>query len=162
MMVNKTTLDQAKMLIEAERAHQDSRWGTTHDHGHTPQEWRDLIALYMAKALETPPTPPDFVEFGRRLTQVAGLGCVIADMLESAREALSKFPPGATWFMRCKDCEEMYVASQGWSMTTGKQNVYWVRPRPIRQPKKCRHEGTVQHWNGEAWVDMSALGSPTP
>lgn len=59
---------------------------------------------------------------------------------------------GETYFIRCADCEEMYVATEAFSFATGQAMVLWRRPRPKRKPVQCAHRGAIQRWDGHDWV----------
>lgn len=64
---------------------------------------------------------------------------------------------GLTWFLRCGNCETMYVPTEGINWQTGTTSVYWVKPRPIKKPKPCAHTGAVQRWDGTAWVEATII-----
>jgi hypothetical protein len=67
-------------------------------------------------------------------------------------------PDGATWFLRCAECETLWVASSGFDWRTGQEACYWVRPRPIRSPKPCRHQGGIERWAGTRWEATPIAG----
>lgn len=62
---------------------------------------------------------------------------------------------GLTWFLRCGDCHEMYVPTEGLNWKEGTTQVYWVKPHPVRKPAKCDHSGPVERWDGTAWVEAA-------
>ena len=63
---------------------------------------------------------------------------------------------GLTSFLRCAQCDTLYVPSQGINIHTGKKMVYWTKPRPIRKPAPCEHpHSKAERWNGEAWEPIT-------
>lgn len=84
-------------------------------------------------------------------SQAYRLACRDLETLLKITENAIKYR-GATWFMRCADCGEMYVASSGWRISDGADQVYWIRPKAKRTPKPCRHTGDTEMWNGSGWV----------
>jgi len=66
--------------------------------------------------------------------------------LESALKA-------STSFIRCAACHELFVATAGWDIPTGREAVSWCRPRAKRQPTTCTHRGALERWDGAAWVE---------
>lgn len=59
---------------------------------------------------------------------------------------------GSTVFIRCASCHTMYRAEEGLNFATGKSSPCWFKPKPIRVPIKCDHNGNAECWNGTEWV----------
>jgi hypothetical protein len=63
---------------------------------------------------------------------------------------------GATFFLRCATCQEMYVAASGWNIRTGGDDVAWLKPKKKRKPVACAHPvDAVERWDGTAWVSVT-------
>lgn len=71
-------------------------------------------------------------------------------------------PPGATFFLRCADCHELFQPMVGWNWQTGETVVCWTRPRPARKPVRCDHRGVIERWDGAAWVATMPLKDVAP
>lgn len=63
---------------------------------------------------------------------------------------------GSTYFLRCGQCQEMYIAASGISLITGKTTAYWTRPAARRKPKTpCQHPSSaVERYDGDTWVPV--------
>lgn len=58
-----------------------------------------------------------------------------------------------TWFVRCGDCEEMYVPV----VNLLNEKPLWTRPKVKRGG--CQHDiNNGQWWDGEDWHPMATLG----
>jgi hypothetical protein len=85
--------------------------------------------------------------------------------LRHIRTAIGHVAPkeiGATWFMRCAGCHTLWVPMAGWALPSGKDCVYWCKPRPVRNPKPCKHLGEIEAWNGTAWITASKRAEEQP
>jgi hypothetical protein len=59
---------------------------------------------------------------------------------------------GFTSFLRCANCHNLYVASDGFHVHTAEYLVYWAKPKARRKPSPCDHPRmAVEIWNGTGW-----------